>query len=61
MIKDWVNPFSSFRARILVFATAIVRAQADQQGVSLSTEEEAGDDGAIRSPNHSRLLCPNLF
>ncbi len=24
MIKDWVNPFSSFRARILIFATAIV-------------------------------------
>ncbi|HEV2664883.1 MAG TPA: ATP-binding protein, partial [Blastocatellia bacterium] len=23
-IKDWVNPFSSFRARILIFATAIV-------------------------------------
>jgi len=26
MIKDWVNPFSSFRARILMFATAIVLA-----------------------------------
>jgi signal transduction histidine kinase len=26
MIKDWVNPFSSFRARILIFTTAIVLA-----------------------------------
>jgi signal transduction histidine kinase len=26
MIKDWVNPVSSFRARILIFATAIVLA-----------------------------------
>jgi hypothetical protein len=24
MIKEWMNPFSSFRARILIFVTAIV-------------------------------------